>query len=1174
MEKPTVSDFVYWLLHPVVSQLARRRINKLSETNLSYINSIISGYEEEIPAEKTPPNYQDKDDFDTQWAKAEEELGVPDNFETEQPHSSQPVVETQKEFPRESVENYRENGRSIPGIIRTKLRDLVRFVPPFRPQIPPGTRATVVWMGLDSFVVFIAYAIAFSVRASTAPLDYSQGLSFVLFVTCVMLALLNLFGVYHRIWFRTSGHDVHRIIVAVLLATIITVVTEVAISDQRPLPLSVVLLGNTLALVGFVAVRYRSRLFTGLSWRWKAVWHRQFPQMPTRVLIVGAGEMGQVTAWRLKYRAPSDSVYHVVGFVDDDPKKRGMYIEGCPVLGTCADIRQLVERYNVDLVAIAIHNVSGPDFRKILSYCESTLARIKIIPDMFAVLSRNFGSPLLRDVQAEDILGRKTVGRHEGVDLEPVTHKVILVTGAAGSIGSELCRQLIHYQPVKLLLLDSNESDLHDLVVELADESTRGIITPMLADITNRPKLEWVFEHFRPQIVFHLAAYKHVPMLEYHPDEAIRVNIHGTRQVAEFARDYDVERFVLISTDKAVHPTSIMGASNRIRELLMHALAQQNGHKTLFTSVRFGNVLGSRGSVVPTFTRQIEAGGPVTVTDEHMARFFMTIPEAANLVIHAACLTKGNDLFLLRMGDEVRIVELAERMIRMRGLRPYEDIQIKFTGARSGEKLREELLLESDIPVETVHPNIIQLLNHTHALQPEALLAQVDTLEYDQWANGSDMRARLLTIANHPDYLAPPAPDDTGEADGVEQFVTRPTALSRWESGQMMNIPMSSPDITPADIDDVNEVMRTRWLSLGPKLDQFEGAFASYIGTKSAVGVNSGTSGLHLCMVAAGIGRGDEVITPSFSFIASTNCVQYTGAQPVFVDVDPLTHNMYPLALEEAITERTKAIIVVHAFGQPADMDPILDIACKHELIVIEDACEAIGAEYKERRVGTLADAAVFAFYPNKQMTTGEGGMIVSDNPEWLDLFRSLRNKGRDVFDAWLCHSSLGYNYRMDEVSAVLGLSQLQRIDELLMKRARVAAWYDQRIDEIPGLTKPYIAPTTTRMSWFVYVIRCSDHVDRNGLMSYLQERGVPSRPYFTPIHLQPLYRRQHAFMRGKLPNTEKAGDAMLALPFSSIMTEEQVEYVCEQLKTGVASIAPRIRPEVARELSAVRAIR
>lgn len=370
-----------------------------------------------------------------------------------------------------------------------------------------------------------------------------------------------------------------------------------------------------------------------------------------------------------------------------------------------------------------------------------------------------------------------------------------------------------------------------------------------------------------------------------------------------------------------------------------------------------------------------------------------------------------------------------------------------------------------------------------------------------------------------------------------------------------MHIPMSSPDITPADIAAVNAVLSTPWLSMGPQIDAFERAFAAQVGVRHAVGVNSGTSGLHLTMIAAGIGDGDEVITPSFSFIASANCVLYERGKPVFVDIDPLTGNIDPSCIAEALTERTKAIIAVHAFGQPADMDPILAIAREHGLYVIEDACEAIGAEYKGRRAGTLADAAVFAFYPNKQMTTGEGGMIVTDDDEWAALFRSLRNQGRDVFDGWLNHTRLGYNYRMDEMSAALGLAQLQRIEELLEKRARVAAWYSERIDEIPGLEKPYIAPTTTRMSWFVYVIRCADGIDRNRLIDYLKEQGIPSRAYFTPIHLQPFYRERFGWQRGDLPNTEKAGDTFLALPFSGVMTEEQVEYVCRKLREGVERI-------------------
>ncbi len=358
---------------------------------------------------------------------------------------------------------------------------------------------------------------------------------------------------------------------------------------------------------------------------------------------------------------------------------------------------------------------------------------------------------------------------------------------------------------------------------------------------------------------------------------------------------------------------------------------------------------------------------------------------------------------------------------------------------------------------------------------------------------------------------------------------------------------MASPDITQAEIDAVNDVLRTNWLSIGPKIEAFEQALARYVGCQYGVGVNSGTSGLHLAMIAAGIQDGDEVITPSFSFIASANCVLYERGKPVFVDIDPLTGNMDPQCIEAAITERTKAIIPVHAFGQPADMDSIHAIAQKYNLVVIEDACEAIGAEYKGRRAGTLADCAVFAFYPNKQMTTGEGGMMVTDRADWNDLFRSLRNQGRDTFNEWLSHSRLGYNYRLDEMSAALGLVQIQRIEELLAKRARTAGWYNERIDEIEGIHKPFIADTTTRMSWFVYVVRCE--VSRDKLMNDLKTRGIPSRPYFTPIHLQPFYQERYGWRRGDLPRTEQAGDTFLALPFSGIMTEEQVDYVCQQVR-------------------------
>ena len=370
-----------------------------------------------------------------------------------------------------------------------------------------------------------------------------------------------------------------------------------------------------------------------------------------------------------------------------------------------------------------------------------------------------------------------------------------------------------------------------------------------------------------------------------------------------------------------------------------------------------------------------------------------------------------------------------------------------------------------------------------------------------------------------------------------------------------MKIPMCEPDITAAERVAVDEVLRGTTLSIGPRLELFERRIASYVGARHAAGVSSGTAGLHLCMLAAGVGEYDLVITTPFSFVASANAAMYVRARPIFVDVEPRALTIDPQRLADTARtlsrrhgRRLKAILPVHVFGQTADMDPILEIAQRYGLAVIEDACEAIGAEYKGRSAGTIGDAGVFAFYPNKQMTTGEGGMIVTDDPGWDALFRSLRNQGRDTFDGWLAHSRLGYNYRLDELSAALGAVQAARLDELLAKRERVAGWYAARLAGLEGVERPGPAPWTTRMSWFVYVVRLAPGHDRDRVIRDLEARGIPARPYFPPIHLQPFYRGRFGLRPGDFPVTEAAGASCLALPFFGTMREEQVDTVCGAL--------------------------
>lgn len=369
-----------------------------------------------------------------------------------------------------------------------------------------------------------------------------------------------------------------------------------------------------------------------------------------------------------------------------------------------------------------------------------------------------------------------------------------------------------------------------------------------------------------------------------------------------------------------------------------------------------------------------------------------------------------------------------------------------------------------------------------------------------------------------------------------------------------MEVPQSRPNLGPLEAAAVQEVMASGVLALGPRLQAFEQAFRDHLGRPHALAVSSGTAGLHLCVRALGLGDGDEVLTSPFSFVASANCIEFERAVPRFVDVDPRTGNMHPALLDAAVTPRTRAILAVHVFGQPCDMDAVAEVARRHKLPVIEDACEALGASWNGRRAGSFGDAAVFAFYPNKQITTGEGGMVVTSDPRLAGLMDSMRNQGRADDGGWLRHERLGYNYRMDELSAAIGAVQMQRLEELLAARARVAAAYDAALADVPGIARPERV-AGAEVSWFVYVLRLDAGVDRDEAMRRLGARGVQCRPYFPTIHLQPYYAQKYGYRAGDFPQAEALSQRTLSIPFHGMLREDEVAYVRDAIVAVVAEL-------------------
>ncbi len=570
---------------------------------------------------------------------------------------------------------------------------------------------------VDILLCFLAYVF---VIISIFPLKefgwyFCEGLPTIIAAAVSYVVILAAFHMYHVDWLYASASEYLYLLLACGLAGITSMLAGTFLANGVLYPKLnfTAAIDITVLICGLrFAIRFLCKLISGHGGK-----------DGKRVLIIGAGKLAVSLLRDIK---ESDRLgYYVVGLIDDNTQKTHQNIYGAHVLGTRKDIPRIVKEKNVEEIIFAIYDLSPKDKTDILDICSATGKKVKILPGMEALLHGKNTLTQMREVAIEDLLEREPITLDNQLLQDEIYDKVVLVTGGGGSIGSELCRQIAKFNPRRLVIVDIYENTTYEFQNELSEKYPNLDLRVLIASVRDRKRLADIFRTHKPEIVFHAAAHKHVPLMEDSPGEAIKNNIFGTYNTVQCAEEFGVRRFVMISTDKAVNPTNVMGATKRMCEMIVQS--KRGRSKTEFVAVRFGNVLGSNGSVIPRFKRQILAGGPVTVTHPEITRFFMTIPEAAQLVLQAAAYAKGGEIFVLDMGSPVRIYELAQKMIRLSGYRPNKDIKIEFTGLRPGEKLYEELLMAEEGLSKTAHSKIFvgQPLN----VSPEELREKLEKLE-------------------------------------------------------------------------------------------------------------------------------------------------------------------------------------------------------------------------------------------------------------------------------------------------------------------------------------------------------------------------------------------------------------------------------------------------------------
>jgi FlaA1/EpsC-like NDP-sugar epimerase len=630
---------------------------------------------------------------------------------------------------------------------------------------------------LDILVLFLSFTFAYLLRFdfSIPPELISHFLIQAPAVIALQFLILTVSGARSFIWRYAGLSHVWPFLwggVAslIMIATARLILPE-AYQSWR-VPLSVSLMGTLLAFGGTFATRVARRLSYEQTKKRSLQKQRVATRGTRPVLLIGAGQAGVLAAKEILGRGDLD--LDIKGFVDDDRSKLGrIVVAGRRILGTTEDLPTLVASLHIDHVVITIAQASRQDIQRLAKICEDIPVKVRIIPGLYEILDGRVGISRIRDVQIEDLLGREPVALDTQSINAELAGKTVMVTGAGGSIGSELAKQVSRFSPGQLLLVERAEFALFNVDRALREQNSDGCTVPLVADIGDVARMRAIFEKYRPQVIIHAAAHKHVPLMEVNPYEAIKNNVLNTRLLSELAAEFEAEVLVLISTDKAVRPTSIMGASKRLAELVAQDVGSRS--KTRFVAVRFGNVIGSNGSAIPIFQEQIRKGGPVTITDRRMRRYFMTIPEAAQLVLQASTIGKGGEVFILHMGEPVSIMDLAEALISLSGFKPHHDIRIVETGIRPGEKLNEELRFQSEETRPTSHPKIF--IYEIATLDSQVVESAVQFLKTIQEVDEADLRRflnRLLPEAR----LNPTSPQDSSTQSSTIQPVEHSSAAS------------------------------------------------------------------------------------------------------------------------------------------------------------------------------------------------------------------------------------------------------------------------------------------------------------------------------------------------------------------------------------------------------------